>query len=93
MINDNDLMPYECPDHFATRLLSHFQFAHIAFKWPFHPTPAGGEKDVIAFSVAAHLEEEYKIIRAPHKIKGGVSGCNVTQFTDTVAEALGFGPP
>lgn len=37
-------------------------------------TSRGGE-DVIAFSVAVHLEEEYKIIRAPHKIEGGVSGC------------------
>lgn len=27
MINDNDLMSYECIYHFATQLPSHFQFA------------------------------------------------------------------
>jgi NAD(P)H-nitrite reductase large subunit len=26
-------------------------------------------------TVAIHLEERYKGIRSPHKIKGGVSGC------------------
>ena len=27
MINDNDLMSYECLDYFATQVPSHFQFA------------------------------------------------------------------
>jgi nitrite reductase (NAD(P)H) len=27
------------------------------------------------FSVAIRLEERYKGIRSPHKLKGGVSGC------------------
>jgi nitrite reductase (NAD(P)H) len=30
---------------------------------------------LIVFIVAIRLEERYKGIRSPHKIKGGVSGC------------------
>jgi nitrite reductase (NAD(P)H) len=30
---------------------------------------------LIIFTVAIRLEERYKGIRSPHKIKGGVSGC------------------
>ena len=40
----------------------------------FSSNTSRGGVDVIAFSMAVHLEE-YKIIRAPHKIEGSVSSC------------------